>query len=424
MNDADGEFSEWVGADDGTSVGIPVTSISGVEGRALLADMAKKTVTLAAVGVSHSDVVYDIARFSQGEIPADLHYAPKSLAKIDTTYYGQKEELGEFRSDFLPGFGYSAGYPMRALRGMVRTEWVNTENVQWNQGVAVLDSMWEMRDTLRTYKAGEQTTAGYFGGIVRPYVGTGYWVPYRVSDYAQINVPSWADGVDAMHTGTFDTWIEPATVHQQTQVYIDGQLVKDAAYQGANVYDLPDGDQNWRVVSTATHDGSHLAGSTKTVTDWTFRSAGKLGDWTNHLLPMIQAYYDVDFALDGRVGDGRKKGTAIALGLELGHVAGTAPAGAITESTLEVRTAGGAWKPVKLTSAPTDAPTGAVEGDGDIFVTSRAWVSGFTAQIPVTDAGGWIDLRVTAKDAAGNTFSQEIERAFEAAPAKGVKPKG
>ena len=38
--------------------------------------------------------------------------------------------------------------------------------------------------------------------------------------------------------------------------------------------------------------------------------------------------------------------------------------------------------------------------------------------------GGWIDLRVTAKDAAGNTFSQEIERAFEAAPAKGVKPKG
>ena len=39
---------------------------------------------------------------------------------------------------------------------------------------------------------------------------------------------------------------------------------------------------------------------------------------------------------------------------------------------------------MKLTSAPTDAPTGAVEGDGDIFVTSRAWVSGFTAQIPVT----------------------------------------
>ena len=52
------------------------------------------------------------------------------------------------------------------------------------------------------------------------------------------------------------------------------------------------------------------------------------------------------------------------------------------------------------------------------FVKSRAWVSGFATQIPLPDKGGWIDLRVTAKDAAGNTFSQEITKAFEATPAK------
>lgn len=56
-----------------------------------------------------------------------------------------------------------------------------------------------------------------------------------------------------------------------------------------------------------------------------------------------------------------------------------------------------------------------------MFVTSRAWVSGYSAQIPVSDKGGWVDLRVTAKDAAGNTFSQEIERAFQATPARGVR---
>src|SRR4029079_2389263 len=103
VNDADGELSEWVGADDGTSVGIPVTSISGVEGRALLNEMANKAVTLAAVGVPYSDVIYDIAGFSDGEIPSDLPYAPTKLAKVDTTFYGQKEDLGEYRSDFLPG---------------------------------------------------------------------------------------------------------------------------------------------------------------------------------------------------------------------------------------------------------------------------------------------------------------------------------
>jgi hypothetical protein len=175
------------------------------------------------------------------------------------------------------------------------------------------------------------------------------------------------------------------------------------------------------VVSTATHDGSHLEGSTKTVSDWTFTSEGKLGDWTNRLLPMIQAYYDLDVDVANQAGADRRKGTGIELGLELGHVAGSAPAGAITDAKLEARSAGGEWVEIALKPAKTDYPTGAVEGDGDIFVKSRAWVSGYAANIPVSDKGGWVDLRVTAKDAAGNTFSQEIEKAFEAAPAKGVR---
>ena len=48
----------------------------------------------------------------------------------------------------------------------------------------------------------------------------------------------------------------------------------------------------------------------------------------------------------------------------------------------------------------------------------------YTAKIPVPDKGGWVDLRVTAKDAAGNTFSQEIERAFEARPVEAGGPHG
>ena len=231
-----------------------------------------------------------------------------------------------------------------------------------------------------------------------------------------------SDGADPIRTGAFDTWMEPSTVKQLTDVYIDGELVRQAQGQGATVRDLPDGEQDWRVVSTATHDGSHLAGSTRTVSEWTFRSAGQQGDWTNRLLPMMSAYFGVDINAENLVGEGRKKGSSIPLDLEVGHVAGTAPAGAVTEATLEARTAGGEWVPVTLKGAKTDAPTGAVEGDGDVFVTSRAWVSAFDAQIPVSDKGGWVDLRVTAKDAAGNTFSQEIEKAFQATPAKGVRP--
>ena len=53
------------------------------------------------------------------------------------------------------------------------------------------------------------------------------------------------------------------------------------------------------------------------------------------------------------------------------------------------------------------------------YPVERPFLETYAAELPVPDAGAWIDLRVTAKDAAGNTFSQEIERAFEAAPSKG-----
>lgn len=425
VNDEDGEFNEWVGSDvDFTNAAIPVATVSGVEGRQLIETLSgKKKVRLSAVGVPATDVVYDIAEWGDGEIPTDLAYthSSKDLARIDTRYHGQQEEVAEFRYDFVPGAEYGNGFPFRAQRGMDRTEWINTDNLRWNQWVAVTSVMWEIRDKQRTYERGERTEEEYFGGIVRPYVATGFWVPYRVSDYTQINVPSWADGGDPDHTGSFDTWMPDSTVQQLTDVYIDGVLVKQAEHQGANLFALPDGEQEWRVVSTATHDGSHLAGSTKTVSDWTFRSEGRLGDWNNRLLPMIQAYYDVDVNVENLAGEGRRKGTGIPLGLELGHVAGTVPAGAITDATLEARTAGGEWKPVALKPAETDAPAGSVEHDGDIFVKSRAWVSGFAAEIPVSDKGGWVDLRVTAADAEGNTFSQEIEKAFQAAPAKGAR---
>ena len=422
-NNEDREFNAWAGSEiDYSDATIPVAGISGVEGRTLIEQLGgKKKITLSAVGVPDTDVVYDIAEWGDGEIPTDLAYthSSKDLARIDTRYHGQEEEVAEFRYDFVPGAEYGNGFPFRAKRGTDREEWINTDNLRWNQWVAVTSVMWEIRDKLRTYDRGQRSTEEYFGGIVRPYVATGFWVPYRVSDYVQINVPSWADGGNADHTGTFDTWMPDSTVQQLTDVYIDGELVRQTEHQGANLFDLPDGEQEWRVVSTATHPGTHLAGSTKTVSDWTFRSAGKLGDWDYRLLPMIQAFYDVDVNEDNMVGEGRRKGTGVSLGLELGHVAGTAPSGAITTATLEYRTADGEWKSVALKPAKTDAPASAVEHSGGIFVESRAWVSGYAAQVPVSDKGGWVDLRVTATDAAGNTFSQEIVKAFQATPAKG-----
>ena len=422
VNDADGEFNEWVGADDGTPATVAVVSVSGLEGRPLLEALGgKKEVAVTATGVADSDEIWDILRYSEGEIPADLRYRPTDLARIDTTYHGRAGDLvGEYRYDFTPNGMAGVGYPMRAARGVERTEWVSTTDVRWYQDVFLVDGTWGIRDVQRSYDAGSVNETSYFGPIVRPYVGRGFWAPNRMGDFVQVNVPSWADGGEPEHTGSFDTWAGIPGLVQHSELYVNGEFVRASEYQGLNHFGLPDGDSELRIVNVAEHDGTWLDSSTSTTTEWTVTSTGAADDYTIRLLPMLQATYDVEVGADATVGEGRKKGASIPLGFAVGHVAGADHSGMVTDATLEVRTPGGDWTPVDidlvstLDEGPGEAPASHVRRRAGR--TSRS----YEADLDVPDAGGWVDLRVTASDAAGNTFSQEIERAFEASPAKGA----
>ncbi|KQM81345.1 S8 family serine peptidase [Agromyces sp. Leaf222] len=420
VNDGDGELSEWVGSDDYTAdTPIPVAAVSGVQGRRVLAAIAKKPVTVSGTGIPNADEIWDIARYSDGSVPQKLDYRPKKLARIDTTYYGDPATVGEYRYDFVPGTEYGSGFPMRTTRGIERTEWVSTDQVEWYQDASVVDAGWEVRDIQRAYEPGQKVETSYFGPIVRPYVGPGYWAPNRTGDYAQVNLPSWADGANADHTGAFDTYSGAADRSQLTEVYLDGELAASAPFQGATVWDLPDGESEWRVVNTATHDGTYLASSTSTTTEWTFRSTGAASDSSRQLLPMLQAFYDVDLDDSGKAGAERKRGESVELGLEVGHVAEASGIAAISGATLEARVAGGGWKKVALKKTAADTTVDAPSPDGaPMFSEGRDLVTAYAAKLVVPDAGAWVDLRVTATDAAGATFSQEIERAFEVAAAK------
>ena len=422
VNDADGELSEWVGADDyQTPVAVPVAAVSGIQGDRVLTAMSEKTVTVKGSGVANALETYDLVRFSAGEIPADLDYRPEHLARIDTTYYGDGGTVGEFRFDFVPGTLYGSGYPMRTTRGIERTEWVSTDQVEWYQDVELVDVGWNIRDTRRAYAPDQVAESSFFGPIVRPYVGPGYWAPHRSGSIAQVNLPSWADGANPERTGAFDMWSGTDDRAQLTEVYIDGVLAGSSQYQSAYVRNVPDGETDWRIVNRATHDGSALASSIETVTEWTFRSTGAADDRTEQLLPMIQAWYDVELDASGLVGTGRKAGTPVALGVELGHIAGASGSAALSGATLEMRVAGGDWLPVELTSTGDRGVTPGVT-PFVTFPTGRDFVTTYAADLAVPDAGSWVDLRVTATDAAGSTFSQEIVRAFEAAPAKSAGP--
>ncbi|MGR0319421.1 S8 family serine peptidase [Agromyces sp. ZXT2-3] len=426
VNDADGELSEWVGADDYlTPVDLPVAAVSGIQGRELLDAMAAKTVTVKGSGVADATEIYDIVRYSEGEIPDDLHYVPDGLARIDTTYHGDGGTVGEFRYDFVPSTLYGSGFAMRTARGLERTEWVSTDEVEWYQEAFVPGLGWDVRDVRRAWEAGQVAESSFFGPIVRPNVGAGFWAPHRSGSSVQVNLPSWADGANPDRTGSFDVFSGFEDRAQLTELYVDGELVASTPYQAASIWGAPDGQTDWRVVNTATHDGSSLASSTETVTEWTFRSSGAADDLTTQLLPMIQAWYDVDIDASGRVGEGRKAGAAVPLGLELGHVAGASGAAELADATLEVRVADGDWQSVELelTDAGGEVPP---EGPVTTLPTGRSFVGTYAAQLHLPEGGAWVDLRVTATDAAGNTFSQEIVRAFEVAAAKAaaVQPRG
>lgn len=420
VNDEPGELSEWVGADDyETEVGIAVATVSGVQGARLLESLAAKKVTVTGLGIPTATEVYDIARHDDGSIPEELDFRPTDLARIDTTYYGDTDTLvGEFRWDYSPGVDYVAGILLRTSQGIERTEWVNTGEVEWYQGAHEIDARWEIRDMQRAYEPGEELETSYFGPIVRPFVGPGYWAPNRQGWSAQVNVPSWADGGSARHTGAMDIFAGMPDRAQLTEVWVDGVLNVASPWQSAFVRDLPDGESEWRVRNTATHDGSFLSSSTSTVTEWTFRSTGTSDDYTQQILPMLQAYYDVDFDASGIAGVGRRAGEPVGLRLELGHLGLATGIAELTDATLEMRVAGGDWQAVELTDADYVDDGAAGESDGDDFVEERAFVEAYTAKLRVPDSGAWIDLRVTGEDAAGNTFSQEIERAFQVAAAK------
>ncbi|RXZ47619.1 peptidase [Agromyces fucosus] len=420
VNDADGELSEWVGsADYESDTPIPVAAISGVQGRQVLEEIARKKVTVSGEGVVDADEIWDIARYSDGAVPDDLDYRPRDLARIDTTYYGDPALVAEFRWDFVPGVEYGSGYPMRTTRGLERTEWVNTDQVEWYQDATVVDAGWQIRDVKRGFEPGQELESSYFGAIVRPFVGPGYWAPNRSGDYAQVNLPSWADGASPDHTGAFDTYSGADDRSQLIEVYIDGALAESSDYQGATVWDIPDGESEWRVVDTATHDGTSLESSTSTRTEWTFTSSGSADDPARQLLPMMQAYYDVELDESGTAGAGRKRGAPVKLELELGHIAEASGIAAIADATLEVRVDGGEWQPIALDVTSADDTVDEPSEDGPpMFSEGRDVVTAYAAKIRVPDAGAWVDLRVTATDAAGSTFSQEIERAFEVAAVK------
>ncbi len=386
MNDVDDPGIEYVGQPDGSASAVPVVLVTSSTGDALVARATSGTGRLQVRGVPNSPFVYDLVDLHPGGIPANLTYAPKrsELATVETVFHGtDKYESGEFRWDYRPYRPYGFGFMLRTDMPGTRVDYVSTQpGVEWAEAAVTGPGYtWVSSSEVHPLEAGSRTTDEWFGAVVRPRNGGGFWSSTRYSGFIAFNVQPWADG-GALKAGymQFDD-TKRFTVHQ------DGVLVAESDWASASVYPVTDDAHRFRLDLVADRDPAVYEYSPHTHTVWEVSSpAISNGLDTIELMSLLQLDYDVDTDLAGRATGGRQT-----LGLRASHLEGAVGTGRIGRLTLAVSYDDGKhWKPVRLER------TGA-----------GAAVARFTAP-----RSGYVSLRASARDDAGNTITQDVIHAY------------
>ncbi|WP_163103327.1 S8 family serine peptidase [Peribacillus alkalitolerans] len=390
VNDGPKELSEFVGVqnEDFTLSDSPiaVASVSGTEGDELIKAARSGKLNLNVEGTPNTSYVYDLVDSHQKIVPKDLTYSPKTneLVQIDSEYKSDRLAPGaEFRWDIRPYSTYGAGFLNNLSLPSVRTEWVSAEEgTSWYHQANVLDSIWEVRQPVVTYKPGQRLEEEWFAPVVRPRFGEGYWTPKRVGNFFQFNVPSLADsGIG--HTGAGNYPPE-----QTLKLYQGSTLIREQQNaQDLYVFNpLPVENTKYRLVSDASRDAKRWATSVSTHTEWTFWS--KLQEQINTDLPLISLDYKVDTDMNSNA----IAGHMTKLGLSAVQIADAPANGKISGASLEVSfNEGKTWEKVNLVR----------EGNG--------WIADIKNP---SKSGIFVSLRASAWDDAGNRIDQEIIKAF------------
>jgi hypothetical protein len=382
-NNAPDEFNDWIYGPNLETVRLPVASVSGLEGPALVR-LARQGRPISVSGGLNSPWVYDLQAPYVGRIPHNLAYRPArtDLARIDSTYYGDQHRLGgEFRYDFRPFSPYATGYQLYTGFPQSRVEWVNNPaGAAWYKDATVLDGQWQVRGERELFKPGHRYTEKWFDPVIHPRLGSGYWRPERQSDFVQINLPSFGDSGRG-HTGGMD----PSD--QTMWLYHGKELIKESRGWQSMWADLPARRMKLRVVSDARRPSTWKT-STYTRSEYTF--------WTEHadpskpaaILPLVQVNFHVDTDLAGDTKAGRQD----TIGFDAWTMADAAMAGRLTGGRFEVSYDGGAsWHKVALTGK------------------TGHWKAHLT--YPKNPARS-VSLRATAWDSKGNRVTQAIISAY------------
>lgn len=393
---------------EGDRWGVPTVRIAASAGAALLKRIGKGHTTVKFTGTARSPYLYDVMQVSSQRIPEKVVHtvSERNSAVVRARYadnggapWASEQRFARRPYQDTAWLQYTRYVPT----GFERTEYVSSGDTAWQHFVhheTTFDVdkplLVGMADAPRTYRAGERTSDTWQGAVVRPSIPRGTATPsVRRGDVLSLRIPEFTDSqaghrsrllVGGGGIGTSGGAKAAQGDSASAVLYRNGRKTAEADSAWTD-FEVPSGAADYRLDLTTSRVSQEWAYGTGTETSWSFRS-GSAGTAT--ALPLLQLDYDVPVDASNAVRSGRTHTVGLSVRAQDTLAA---PRGV----SIQVEASyddGGSWSRAEVKDRGHNVFEAAVKKPsrvrGDAYVT----------------------LRVTARDAAGNSVRQTVQRAY------------
>ncbi|MFI6133981.1 S8 family serine peptidase [Micromonospora sp. NPDC051141] len=336
-----------------------------------------------------SPYFYALNDMFPGRFPTGFirHYQPGDLAHVTNRfaagYTGDTERIIFPEPDYNMG-GSAVGLPV-PVPGK-RIEHFSTVRTRWSAeldlGRRTEDGWLDVQAVLESgptrYRAGHSYAETWNAAPFGPSFPPPRWPEQgitRTGDTVLVSLPMHSDAAGHGGGSLNDT--------ERTALYRNGKLVGEVAAPGYGEFEVPPGLANYRLDTVAKRSFTDLG--TEVSASWTFRSKRVPGEQPARL-PAMAVRFTPSLTADGTAPAGRPFTVPVAVQRQPG-----APAGTVAALTVDVSYDGGkTWR-----KAPLKKQGG-----------------GWTATVVHPTGPGYVSLRASARDDAGNTVTQRIIQAY------------